>query len=363
MKITTVLGTRPEIIRLSLIIKKLDKISEHILIDTGQNYTKSLKDVFFCDLNIRKPDLYLGVKANSPGLQIGQILSRMENALVQTRPEKLLILGDTNSGLSSIIAKRLGIPVYHMEAGNRCYDDRVPEEVNRRIIDHCADIHMPYTHRSKENLLREGIPRKNIFVIGNPIYEVLEYYKKGIDLSDILRKLRLEKNKYFLVTMHRAENVDVEERLRRIIEALNLISHHYQLPVLCSLHPRTKSKMKKYHFAFEHQYIKYMNPLGLFDFVALEKNAFCVLTDSGTVQEECCIYSIPNITIRDVTERPETVECGSNIISGDAPQEILKMVDIVIHADKAWMVPSEYKDPVVSDKVIKILFSKNSISC
>jgi len=359
MKIMTILGTRPEIIRLSIIIKKLDKISKHILVHTGQNYANSLSNIFFDELNIRKPDLFWGVKANTFGAQLGQIMTMTEKVLIQKKPEKLLILGDTNSGLSSIIAKRLGIPVYHMEAGNRCYDDRVPEEVNRRIIDHCTDIYMPYTHRSKENLLREGIRRDKIFVIGNPIYEVLEHYKDKINQSHIFEKRNLERKRYFLVTMHRAENVDIKERLINLLEAMNLVSNYYKMPMICSLHPRTRSRMNKLHFPFKHKYIEYSNPLGFIDFAALERNAFCVITDSGTVQEECCIFSIPNITIRDVTERPETIECGSNIISGDKPKEILKIIDVVISANRNWIVPQEYKEPVVSDKVIKILFSKN----
>lgn len=355
MKVMTILGTRPEIIRLSIIIKKLDKLCQHILVHTGQNYVESLSDIFFNELDIRKPDYALGIKATSFGEQIGRIISKTEKIMIKEKPDKILILGDTNSGLSAITAKKLRIPVYHMEAGNRCYDDSVPEEVNRRIIDHSSDILMPYTHRSKENLIREGIQRERIFVIGNPIYEVLNTYYQQIENSSVFSNLRLDKRKYFLVTMHRAENVDIEQRLLNLVKALELLAKEYNLPIICSLHPRTRNKMQKFGISFEHEYIRYLTPLGLFDFVALEKNAFCVLSDSGTVQEECCIFNTSNVTIRDVTERQETIECGSNILSGIYPESIVRCVRIVLEKMDPWKVPSEYTVENVSTKVIKIL--------
>ena len=355
MKVMTILGTRPEIIRLSIIIKKLDKLCQHILVHTGQNYVESLSDIFFNELDIRKPDYALGIKATSFGEQIGRIISKTEKIMIKEKPDKILILGDTNSGLSAITAKKLRIPVYHMEAGNRCYDDSVPEEVNRRIIDHSSDILMPYTHRSKENLIREGIQRERIFVIGNPIYEVLNTYYQQIENSSVFSNLRLDKRKYFLVTMHRAENVDFEQRLLNFVKALELLAKEYNLPIICSLHPHTRNKMQKFGISFEHEYIRYLTPLGLFDFVALEKNAFCVLSDSGTVQEECCIFNTSNVTIRDVTERQETIECGSNILSGIYPESILRCVRIVLEKMDPWKVPSEYTVENVSTKVVKIL--------
>lgn len=355
MKILTILGTRPEIIRLSQIIKKLDVLSDHVLVHTGQNYEESLNDIFFKELRIRKPDHYLGIKSESVGEQIGKILFETEKIMMQEKPDRLLILGDTNSGLSSIVAKRLGIPVYHMEAGNRCFDDRVPEEINRRIIDHSSDILMPYTYRSKENLVNEGISRKRIYVIGNPIFEVVENYRNEIDVSFVFSQLGLEMKKYFLVTMHRAENVDVDVRLKSLVNALDILSGKYEMPVICSLHPRTKSRMEKLGLSFQHKYIRYLVPLGFFDFIALEKNAACVLSDSGTVQEECCIFNVPNITIRDVTERPETIECGSNILSGVDEVKIINSVNLVLNSSTDWKAPEEYLVPDVSDKVIKIL--------
>jgi UDP-N-acetylglucosamine 2-epimerase (non-hydrolysing) len=353
----TILGTRPEIIRLSVIIPKLDKISEHLLVHTGQNYEESLNDVFFRELDIRKPDHSLGIKGATFGEQIGKIIAETETILASRRPDKLLILGDTNSGLSAIAAKRLGIPVYHMEAGNRCFDDRVPEEVNRRIIDHSSDILMPYTERSKENLVNEGIDRQRIFVTGNPICEVMEHFDEKISASDVLDRLRLNKGKYFLVTVHRSENVDVELRLNNILVVLDSLAKQFQMPVIVSLHPRTKSKMNSFHLSLSNSLVRQLTPLGFFDFIALEKNALCVLSDSGTVQEECCILKVPNITIRDVTERPETLECGSNIIGGNNPTDIMGLVAFVVSSACTWNPPLEYVERNVSDKILRILLS------
>ena len=252
--------------------------------------------------------------------------------MVKERPDKVLMLGDTNSSLSAIIAKRLGIPVFHMEAGNRCYDDRVPEEVNRRIIDHCSDILLPYTERSRANLIREGIPHEHICVTGNPILEVISHYENQINHSDILKILKIKKRKYFLVTLHRAENVDLEDRLRAFIRAFTSISRQYEVPVICSLHPRTRDKIRNFGIAVDPKRIRFNEPFGFFDFIRLERDALCVLSDSGTVQEECCIFHVPNVTIRDVTERPETLECGSNILSGADHDSILRCVRIAMSA-------------------------------
>lgn len=353
----TILGTRPEIIRLSLVIKLLDEHVAHVLVHTGQNHAECLSDIFFRDLDIRQPDYSLGIRADSAGQQIGRILAETERVLLEQQPDRVLLLGDTNSSLSAICAKRLRIPVYHMEAGNRCYDDRVPEEVNRRIIDHSSDVLLPYTHRSKENLVREGIARDRIFVTGNPIYEVLSQYSSSIDRSPVLDTHELRPEQYLLVTMHRAENVDDERRLGNLLHALDLLAKHYELPILCSLHPRTQSTMSRFGFSFDHEHVRYLEPFGFFDFVALEKSAFCVLTDSGTVQEECSIFNVPCVTIRDVTERPETVECGSNVISGDDPARIARIVQLV--ADRRhtrWQPPQEYLEEHVAEKVLKILY-------
>lgn len=357
MKVMTILGTRPEIIRLSRIIPLLDKNANHVLVHTGQNYDDRLNRIFFDELGIRDPDENMGVKAGSFSSQIGRILEKSEDLFLKYRPERLLILGDTNSGISSIIARRLGIPVYHMEAGNRCYDDRVPEEVNRRVIDHSSTILMPYTNRSRENLLKEGIPGERIFVTGNPINEVIEHFGDRIAASKILPTLGIEEGKYFLVTMHRAENVDVEGRLRCLVDALALLHKEFGYPVVCSFHPRTRARVEAFGVDVNRAGLRFVEPFGFFDFIKLEKSAFCLLSDSGTVQEEACIFGVPNVTIRDVTERPETVECGSNILAGADPQNILRLVKLVTGRKGGWPPPQEYLAEGVADTVVRILLS------
>ena len=355
MKVMTILGTRPEIIRLSLIIRKLDKYGDHVLVHTGQNFEDSLNSVFFTDLKLREPDHYLGVKGDSFAEQIGGIITEVEKVILKEKPDRILILGDTNSGLSSVVARRMGIPVFHMEAGNRCFDDRVPEEVNRRVIDHSSTVLMPYTYRSKENLLKEGIANEHIHVIGNPIYEVIEHYAGEIEKSAILSKLNIKPRQYFLVTAHRAENVDLEDRLKNLLAGLDGINKKHKQPVICSLHPRTKNKMEQFGLKMTNKGVRLLEPFGFFDFVSLEKQARCVITDSGTVQEECCIYKVPNITIRDVTERPETLECGSNMLTGVSPDLILKSLEVVLNEERAWEPPAEYLEKNVSSKVTKIV--------
>ena len=249
----------------------------------------------------------------------------------------------------------MSIPIFHMEAGNRCYDDRVPEEVNRRLIDHSSDVLMPYTERSRINLLREGIAGERIFVIGNPILEVIEHYQPQIDCSSVLKKLTLNPGRYFLVTLHRAENVDVERRLVDFAEAFGVLSARYECPVIVSTHPRTAMKMKQFGVGTQRGDVHFLEPFGLFDFIALEKNAFCILSDSGTVQEECAIFGLPNVTLRDVTERPETIECGSNILSGSEPDVIVSCVATVLALSRAWTPPSEYTVRNVSDTAVRIV--------
>ena len=361
MKIMTIVGTRPELIRLSLIIPKLDKYCTHTLVHTGQNYDNSLNKIFFDDLQLRRPDFYLDVKAKTFGEQIGKILIESEKIIRRVCPDRILVLGDTNSGLVSIIASRMGIPVFHMEAGNRCFDDRVPEEVNRRIIDHSSTILMPYTHNSKENLLREGIEINRIYVIGNPIHEVIDRFSKNIKESGIHQRLKIEPKSYFLVTMHRQENVDIKERLLNVLTALDKIQKKYDVPVICSLHPRTNNRMKTFGISLKNKNIHFVTPLRFFDFIALEEQSLCVITDSGTVQEECCIFRIPNITIRDVTERPETLEAGSNIITGNKVNDIRNCVDIALSETVDWTVPKEYRIKNVSSAVVKIIIGFTNV--
>ncbi|HLG36970.1 MAG TPA: UDP-N-acetylglucosamine 2-epimerase (non-hydrolyzing) [Nitrososphaera sp.] len=317
--------------------------------------------MFFRELGLRHPDLYLGVRETSFADQAGQILSRVDDTLGKVKPDRVLILGDTNSGLSAIVAARRGIQVFHLEAGNRCYDDRVPEEVNRRIIDHCSTVLMPYTQLSKDNLLKEGIEGERIFVIGNPIYEVLNTFGSQIQSSNILDSLKLAPQNYFAVTVHREENVDNPQRLSELISGLGLIASQYKQPIIVSLHPRTADRIQRFGLKVPSEAIRLLKPLGFFDFVALEKNARCVITDSGTVQEECCIFGIPNVTIRDVTERPETVQCGSNILSGAEPGVMLSAVEIAVGSEKGWTPPPEYLEKYVSTTVTKIVLGFNSI--
>ncbi|HEX4278977.1 MAG TPA: UDP-N-acetylglucosamine 2-epimerase (non-hydrolyzing) [Bryobacteraceae bacterium] len=355
MKIVTLLGTRPEIIRLSLVIPLLDRLCEHILVHTGQNYDDRLSQIFFDELEVRKPDVHMGVRAPGFGGQIGQILERSEALFLEHRPDRLLILGDTNSGLAALIARRLGIPVYHMEAGNRCYDDRVPEEVNRRVIDHSSSVLMPYTNRSRENLLAEGIPGNRVYVTGNPIKQVIDRFSDRIGASTALETSGLERGRFFLVTLHRAENVDIESRLRSFLDALGLLHREFGFPVVCSLHPRTRSKIEAFGINLERAGISFLEPLGFFDFVHLEQSAFCLLSDSGTVQEEACIFGVPNVTIRDVTERPETLDCGSNILSGANPGEVVRAVSMVTAQSCDWKPPEEYLAPAVAETVCRIV--------
>lgn len=356
----TIFGTRPEIIRLSLVMKILDQHCEHITVHTGQNYDESLSDIFIKDLEVRTPDIHLGIKANSFGGQVGQILSKTDEILEEHKPEKILILGDTNSALSAFIAARRGIPVFHMEAGNRCFDNRVPEEVNRRIIDHSSAVLMPYTQRSKENLVNEGIERERILVTGNPIKEVLDNFSDKIEASGSLEKFGVKRFEYFLVTLHRAENVDDSDRLHKIFRGFQMVADKFGKKVLISVHPRTAEKLKKFGIEVDAEKIKLVDALGFFDFVKLEKNALAVLTDSGTVQEECAIYGIPNITLRDVTERPETIECGSNILSGAEPEAILNCTELAISQAVRWTAPADYLVENVAQTVSKIVLGYTS---
>jgi UDP-N-acetylglucosamine 2-epimerase (non-hydrolysing) len=355
MRVMTVLGTRPEIIRLCRVIELLDESCEHLLVHTGQNYEECLSGLFLRELGVRDPDLFLGVSGGCFGEQVGQLFAAIEPVLRERRPDRLLILGDTNSGLAAVVARRLGIPVYHMEAGNRCHDDRVPEEVNRRVIDHCSTVHMPYTRRSKENLVREGIDLERIFVTGNPIKEVMDHFGDRVEESSVLEQLALEERRYLLVTMHRAENVDDAERLSELVESLAQLHAEHSVPIICSFHPRTRAKVKQFGVRIERAGLRFLEPFGFFDFVKLERSALCILSDSGTVQEEACIMRVPNVTIREVTERPETVECGSNVLSGCTATAIREKVRLVLRQRDNWEPPPEYLVPHVASTVAQVV--------
>lgn len=364
MKIVTVLGTRPEIIRLSLIIKKLDQLAgKHVVVHTGQNFTYSLSEVFFKELGLRKPDYTLSDKQQSLGGQLALMFSGMEEILELEKPDKVLLLGDTNSALTAILAERMGIPVVHMEAGNRCFDLTVPEEKNRKIIDTVSSINMPYTKQSKEHLIREGFPSNRIILTGNPINEVLLHYASRIAASPVLTTLELGAGHYFLATIHRAENVDHPGHLREIMEGLNELAKQHGYRIICSVHPRTRSRLDTLPDLKLHPLVEFHEPFGFFDFVKLEQNAACVLTDSGTVQEECCIFRVPTVTVRNSTERPETVDCGSNIVSGIDARRMVYAVEAMMALPVAWECPQGYLDTDVSSKVVKfVLGGKGNVS-
>jgi UDP-N-acetylglucosamine 2-epimerase (non-hydrolysing) len=357
VKVVTILGTRPEIIRLSRVIPLLDRLCDHVLVHTGQNFERILSDVFFDELGVRAPDHLLACRGDSTMEQVASILVETERVLSTERPDRVLILGDTNSALAAIAAKRLGIPVYHMEAGNRCFDDRVPEEVNRRIVDHSSDVLLPYTERSRANLLREGIAPDRIHVTGNPIAEVLDFYASRIDGSDVLVRLGLTPGRYLLASLHRAENVDVPSRLAAFVEAFGRLHRERQVPVVWSVHPRTRSILDERGPALPDG-IAAIEPVGLFDFVHLERHALCVLSDSGTVQEECCILRVPSVTLRDVTERPETLEVGSTLLSGAEPDSIVEAVCVALATPPDWTPVPEYLVRNVSSVVAQLVMER-----
>ena len=359
MKVLTVLGTRPEIIRLSLIIEKLDRSCDHILVHTGQNHDPGLSDLFFDELGVRAPDHHLGIDAPGFAGRIGQILERIEPLLAEHRPDRLLVLGDTDSGLSALVAKRMGIEVVHMEAGNRCFDDRVPEEVNRRVIDHSSDLLLPYTEGSRRNLLAEGIPANRIMVTGNPILEVIEHHEEKIAeaAETVVERLGLTPGEYLLLTAHRQETVDVEDRLRALTDGVLNVAETVDMPVVASIHPRTRSRLDGFGIDFDGGRLIGGGTFGFFEFVALEMGAHLVLTDSGTVQEECCLFGVPAVTLRDTTERPETLECGSNILSGVQPEAIERAAKVALDGVPEWNPPEEYLRNDVSATVTRLLLA------
>jgi UDP-N-acetylglucosamine 2-epimerase (non-hydrolysing) len=349
MKVMTIFGTRPEIIRLSIIFRLLDRDFNHIMVNTNQNYTYELNEVFFNNLSIRKPDYNLNIKTGEYGVEVADIILKSNEIIKKEKPEVLLILGDTNSGLSAIPAARHRVKIAHLEAGMRSYDNRMPEESNRVLIDHLSTILLPYTTYSRENLIRENIHPSKIFVVGNPIVDVIEHNRETIERSSILKKLNLEEQNYFLVTAHRSENVDDEATLKDIFTALGQIFQKYKKRVIFPIHPRTSSKIK---FKVP-EGVELIDPLGYFDFALLEKKAFCLISDSGTTQEEALYFGVPCVTIRKTTERPETVEAGSNIVAGLGPTNIVVAVDILTRSKKTWQYT--LGDGNTSSKVINIL--------
>jgi len=354
-KLVTIIGTRPEIIRLSLIIKKCDKFFDHTLIHTGQNYDYELNEIFFKELEIRKPDYFFDVASQNLGDTLGNIISKSYEILNKIKPDALLVLGDTNSSLSVLPAKRLKIPIFHMEAGNRCFDLNVPEEINRKIADHLADINLTYTENSRRYLLSEGFRKDHVFCTGSPLNEVLSHYSDIIEKSKILKQLNLKPKGYVVASIHREENLDIEDNFQQIINALNSISKHYDKPILFSTHPRTRNKLKSTKINSDS--IQFLKPLGFFDYVKLQSNAFVTLSDSGTISEESAMMHFPAVSARTSTERPEAIDSGVITIGNIDSDSLLQATEIAtkLFDKNIQELPNEYKSFNVSEKVVKIV--------
>ena len=360
LRVMTIVGTRPEIIRLSRTIEKLDLHCEHVLIHTGQNYDYELNEIFFNDLKIRKPDMFLEAAGITAAETIGQVIMAADKAFHKYQPEAVLILGDTNSALSSIAAKRRKIPVFHMEAGNRCFDFRVPEEINRRIVDHVSDINLTYSEIARDYLLREGVPADQVIKTGSPMREVIEYYKSGIEASDVLVRLGLEAGRYFVVSAHREENVDSPGNLIKFYEILNALAETYNEPIIVSTHPRTRKRMDMIGTVV-HPLIRSLKPFGFFDYVKLQTESHCVLSDSGTITEESSILNFPALNLREVHERPEGFEEASVIFVGLSIDRVLQGISILESQPRGMnrllRLVSDYSPDNVSDKVLRIIQS------
>jgi len=365
LKVLTVVGTRPEIIRLSRTIALLDQHVNHILVHTGQNYDYELNEIFFQDLEIRKPDYFLNVDTSSLGAAVGDIIRKSETVLLKEKPDAMLVLGDTNSCLAAYIAKRLHIPVFHMEAGNRSFDFNVPEEINRRIIDHISDFNLVYTEHARRHLISESLPHRRIYLTGSPMFEVLQYYMPKIKKSDVLNRLSLEPKRYFVVSTHREENVDIPENLLKIIGILNSLAEEYDLPVIVSTHPRTRKRLEDIQKINLDKRLQFLKPLGFFDFVHLQMNALCTLSDSGTISEESAILSFPAVSIRQSMERPEAQDTGSIILTGFDKRSVLDSVALVrkeFQQERERVIPVDYQVPDTSWRVLKLIMGNAGLS-
>lgn len=361
MKVMTIVGTRPEIIKLSRVIAALDRHTRHVLVHSGQNYDYELNGIFFRELGMRKPDRFLKAAGAAPAETIGKVIAASDAAMAEEKPDALLILGDTNSCLSVISAKRRKIPIFHMEAGNRCFDQRVPEEVNRKIVDHTSDINLTYTEHARRYLLAEGARPETVIKTGSPMKEVLDHYRPGIDASDVLQRLELAAGKYFLVSAHREENVDSEANFANLLASLNAVVSRHRLPMIVSTHPRTRKKLDQRKGLRLDRRIRFMKPLGLFDYVKLQMNARCVLSDSGTITEESSLLDFPAVTLRQAHERPEGMDEGTLVMCGLEPKRVLEAVDLVVSQRSAsgrrFRVVADYDADNVSDKVLRIILS------
>ena len=369
LKVTTILGTRPEIIRLSRVMAALDRYTDHRIVHTGQNWDYELNEVFFSDLDVRKPDNFLGVDTSSLGAVLGGILIETERELKAHRPDAVLVLGDTNSALAAIMARRMKIPIYHMEAGNRSYDRNVPEETNRRLVDHISDFNLVYTEHARRHLLSEGLHHRRIYLTGSPMREVLEHYRPEIEASDVLQRLGLTAGRYFIVSLHREENVDSKPRLAQLIAALNRLAADYDMPIILSTHPRTRNRLEGLEGVQMDPRIQEMKPFGFHDYNNLQMNSFCAISDSGTIAEESSILDFPAITPRDAIERPEAMDAGSIVMTGLDEQTIVDAVSLVttVHEERRKLdiappVPADYSIPNTSERVVKLVLGTAKLS-
>ncbi len=361
-KVLTIVGTRPEIIKLSRVMAELDKNVDHILVHTGQNYDFELNEIFFKDLGVRKPDYFLNAVGKTTAETIGNILIKSDEIFEKVNPDAVLLYGDTNSCLSVISAKRRQIPIFHMEAGNRCFDQRVPEELNRKIVDHLSDINMPLTEQARDYLISEGIRPETVIKTGSCMKEILSFYKDQIDSCDVLERLQLEMGRYFIVSIHREENVDYPENLKKLVDSLNALAEKYKFPVIVSTHPRTQKRLEDIKDEVElNSLVKYMKPMGFFDYIALQKTACCVISDSGTITEESSILNFPAIMIRMAHERPEGMDEGTVIMSGIERERVIEAVNIIVNQfienPKSTRIINDYNVENVSIKVLRIILS------
>ena len=365
LKVATIVGTRPEIIRLSRVMALLDAHVNHIIVHTGQNYDYELNEIFFSDLELRKPDYFLGVDTSSLGAAVGDIIRKSEEVLKKEQPDAMLVLGDTNSCLAAYMAKRMHIPVFHMEAGNRSYDFNVPEEINRRIIDHIADFNLVYTEHARRHLISEGLPHRRIYLTGSPMFEVLQHYHEKIETSTILKALSLKPKEYFIISVHREENVDNPGNLKKIVNILNRLAEKYKVPVIVSTHPRTRKQLEKLQHTKHNPLIHYLKPFGFSDYVHLQKQALCTVSDSGTISEESAILSFPAISLRQSMERPEAQDSGTIILTGFDEDVVLGSIHTVIEEHKKGKyvsIPADYQIPNTSWRVLKLILGNTKLS-
>jgi len=360
-KVMTIVGTRPELIKMSRVIAELDQCVDHVLVHTGQNYDYELNQIFFEDLEIRKPDYFLDAAGSSPSKTIAEVISKADEVLEQERPDAVLFYGDTNSCLAVIAAKRHQIPVFHMEAGNRCFDQRVPEELNRKVLDHLSDINLVLTEHARRYLLAEGIRPETIFKTGSHMHEVLEYYLPKISASEVLEHEKLESGKFFIVSAHREENVDTQENLSDLLDTLQALADSYKFPIIVSTHPRTRKRLDELGNSAKHPMIRFAKPFGLLDYIKLQMNAFCILSDSGTITEEASLLNLPAITIRNAHERPEGMDVGTLIMSGLKKDRVIEAVNVVTEqhnsVDRVFPVVQDYQTGPVSKQVVRIVLS------